>query len=96
MCAVSAISNYGISTVLPSLVTAWSPKCPYPDAITTEIALVEYNALLRKAKEYDERTNQPECPDPEKMAKMEEFCKKFETMGTEMFKLANELRNILK
>lgn len=100
------VSNIGIEKVFPSLVPPGQPAVLPPNwagAINIEnnwhqkiITLTEYNELMRKAKAFDEATNQPDCPDPEKMAKMEEFCKKFETMGTEMFRLANELRNILK
>src|SRR4051812_6336544 len=102
MCVVSMVSDYGIQKILPSIAPNWYENITIPSVLTPQTAgyhilkLEEYNELMRKAKEYDARTNQPECPDPEKMAKMEEYCKKFETMGTEMFRLANELRNLLK
>ncbi len=106
MCVVSMVSDWGIQKVLPNIAEPvhpiWWPPLTIPNSLPPQdtgfkvIKLEEYVELVRKAKEYDERTNQPECPDPEKMAKMEEYCKKFESMGTEMFRLANELRNLLK
>jgi hypothetical protein len=105
MCVVSMVSDYGIQKVFPEISPNFpnfhhvsAPNWVGPGTVADHkiVTMTEYNELLRKAKEFDEKTGQPECPDPVKMAKMEEYCKKFETMGTEMFRLANELRNILK
>jgi len=106
MCSVSMITGYGLEKVFPGIITpAVQPSLPsvlsndWVEKLynqTKVITLTEYNELIRKAKEFDAKTNQPECPDPEKIAAVEEFCKKFELMGTEMFRLANDLRNLLK
>jgi hypothetical protein len=104
MCAISMVSNYGIEKVFPGIISP--PIQPIqqfsPNSINLDLSnwkyvtLQEYNALMTKAKEFDARTGQPECPDPEKIKKMEEFCVKFETMGAEMFRLSHELRSLLK
>jgi len=51
MCAVSAISDYGRSL---------------PENFWTQESLSEFKRLLREAKIFDEKTNQPDCEDPEK------------------------------
>ena len=105
MCVVSAVTDYGLQKVFPDLsrpIDLARPITPNYDWSGTTlldykiVTLTEYNELIRKAKAFDEKTNQPDCHDPEKVAKLEEYCKKLEAFGVEMFKLVNELRALLK
>lgn len=71
MCVVSAIIDNQINN--------W-PRHPaigptiYPQ-IPSQKELDEFRELLKKAKEWDRLTNQPNCESLEKIAKLKELCK---------------------
>lgn len=72
MCVVSMVHEH--YQTWPSPFTPAAPTFPpplHPD--WTWERWNEYQELLRKAAEYDKRVGQPDCPDPNKEAMMQEI-----------------------
>lgn len=79
MCVVSMVHDHFQRPWLPSPAVPeplpWTPTS-YPE--WTLERWNEYQELLKKAKKYDERTGQPDCPDPEKEKRFLEIQKMIE------------------
>lgn len=81
MCVVSMVTDHyyhrwpspewdEVTFPSPQQIPSLPPSLPTPE---------EYNnflELVRKAREYDKRTNQPDCPDAEKLKWMDELEKR--------------------
>ena len=63
MCVVSMISEHYMHKW-----PTFPPQVPVPPQ-----EWYDYTELLRKAAEYDKRTGQPDCPDPQKVKWQKEF-----------------------
>lgn len=81
MCVVSMVHGHFQTPLIP--VPHWPPLVPHiPTAPAhpewTLERWHEYQELLRKARQYDERTGQFDCPDPAKEVRYQEIQKMIE------------------
>ena len=71
MCVVSMVTEH--------FHQKWPTYPPHPNTLPSTPALptpaeyFDFLELVRKAREYDMRTNQPDCPDAEKLKWMDEL-----------------------
>jgi len=74
MCVVSAIIDNQINN-WPKIGPTVTPGFVIHKIPCSQEELDEFRELLKKAKEWDKRTNQPNCESLEKTAKLKELCK---------------------
>jgi hypothetical protein len=83
MCSVSAVMDYGHRTWPAPFQPGWTPLKPVIPNLPTEAerqALEAFRELVRKAEEFDEKTAQPNCEDPEKIKLLERILQRLEVI----------------
>lgn len=84
MCVVSMISDWGRDRwpLQPQPYSYPSGPLPLPPSpyLPSKQEWDEFKELLRRAAEYDKRTNQPDCEDPKKQEWMKEIERRLELL----------------
>ncbi len=81
MCVVSMIADHYYDRWKPYRTdppTQWPntfPPAPTPTRIPSQAEIDEFHELLRKAREYDKRNNEPDCELEEKKKRLNDLAK---------------------